>query len=173
MNISEKKSKIRNLENEGFTFLGWGVSLKSRSLQRNKSKTNKKVFILRPSKKSIKSFKRKIKDKFRSNKSIWALVSDLNPVPRGWTNYYRDSYHSQQVFQSISHYIHQLWWKWAQKKHPKRKKNWIYNRYIFNTEKNSWRIGESKDIMLFDVIQAKQLKIKSLRNNVNPYLDED
>lgn len=27
--------------------------------------------------------------------------------------------------------------------------------------------------MLFDVIQAKQLKIKSLRNNVNPYLDED
>lgn len=56
---------------------------------------------------------------------------------------------------------------------PKRYKNWIYNRYIFNTEKNSWRIGESKDIMLFDVIQAKQLRIKSLRNNVNPYLDED
>ena len=173
LNISEKKSKIRNLENEGFTFLGWDVTLKSRSLKRNKSKTNKKVLIIRPSKKSIKSFKREIKDKFRSNKPIRALIRDLNPVLRGWTNYYRDSYHSQEVFQSIGHYIHQLWWKWAQRKHPKRNKNWIYNRYIFNTEKNSWRIGESKDIMLFDVIQAKQLRIKSLRNNVNPYLDED
>ena len=173
LNISEKKSKILNLENEGFTFLGWDVTLKSRNLKRNKSKTNKKVLIIRPSKKSIKNFKRKIKDKFRSNKPIQALISDLNPILRGWTNYYRDSYHSQEVFQSIGHYIHQLWWKWAQKKHPNRNKNWIYNRYIHKTEKNSWRIGESEDIMLFDVIQAKQLKIKSLRNNVNPYLDEN
>ena len=83
LNISEKKSKIRNLENEGFTFLGWDITLKSRSLKRNKSKTNKKVLIIRPSKKSIKSFKREIKDKFRSNKPIRALISDLNPVLRG------------------------------------------------------------------------------------------
>jgi RNA-directed DNA polymerase len=33
LNISEKKSKIRNLENEEFTFLGWDVTLKSRSLK--------------------------------------------------------------------------------------------------------------------------------------------
>lgn len=33
-------------------------------------------------------------------------------------------------------------------------------------------LGESKEILPFDMIQAKQLKIKSLRNNVNPYLDE-
>ena len=77
------------------------------------------------------------------------------------------------MFQSIGHYIYQLWWKWAQKKHPERNKNWIYNKYIFNTIKNSWRIGESEDIMLFDTTQAKQIKMKSLRNNVNPYLDED
>lgn len=88
-----------------------GCYLKNRSLKRNKSKTNKKVLIIRPSKKSIKSFKREIKDKFRSNKPIRALISDLNPVLRGWTNYYRDSYHSQEVFQSIGHYIHPLWWK--------------------------------------------------------------
>lgn len=108
-----------------------------------------------------------------SSEGIKALISDLNLILRGWTNYYRDSYHSQEVFQSVGHYIHQLWWKWAQKKHPNRNKKWIYNRYIFQTKKNSWRIGESKEILLFDLIQAKQLKIMSLRNNVNPYLDED
>jgi|KNS12Surf_metaT_2_FD_contig_101_683808_length_2328_multi_3_in_0_out_0_1 RNA-directed DNA polymerase len=173
LNFSEKKSKILNLENEGFSFLGWYISLKNRDLKKNQSKPSGKVLIIKPSKKSIKSFKSKIKKKFRSNKPIRALISDLNPVLRGWTNYYRDSYHSQEVFQSIGHYIYQLWWKWAQKKHPKRNKNWIYNRYIFKTKKRSWRIGESEDILLFDITQAKQIKTKSLRNNVNPYSDEN
>lgn len=173
LNFSEKKSKILNLEKEGFSFLGWHISLKKRDLKKNKSKPSEKVLIIKPSKKSIKSFKSKIKKKFRSNKPIRALISDLNPVLRGWTNYYRDSYHSQEVFQSIGHYIYQLWWKWAQKKHPKRNKNWIYKRYIFKTKKRSWRIGESEDILLFDVTQAKQIETKSLRNNVNPYSDEN
>lgn len=173
LNVSEKKSRVLNLENEGFTFLGWEITLRDRNFKKNKYKPSKKVLIIRPSKMSIKRFRKRIKDKFRSNKPMRALISDLNPILRGWTNYYRDSYHSQEVFQSIGHYIYQLWWKWAQKKHPNRNKNWIYNRYIFKTEKNSWRIGESEEIMLFDVIQAKQLKILSLRNNVNPYLDED
>ena len=173
LNISEKKTRIRNLEHEGFTFLGWDIALRKRNFKRNKFKLNKKVLIIRPSKKSIRRFRSQIKGQFRSYKPIRALISDLNPILRGWTNYYRDSYHSQKVFQSIGHYIHQSWWKWAQKKHPNRNKNWIYNKYIFKTDKNSWRIGESKKILLFDVIQAKQLKIKSLRNNVNPYIDED
>jgi RNA-directed DNA polymerase len=173
LNFSEKKSKVLNLENEGFSFLGWDISLKNRDLKRNQSKPGEKVLIIKPSKKSIKRFKSKIKEKFRSNKPIRALISDLNPVLRGWTNYYRDSYHSQKVFQSVGHYIYQLWWKWAQKKHPKRNKNWIYNRYIFKTMKRSWRIGESEDVLLFDITQAKQIKTKSLRNKVNPYTDEN
>lgn len=172
LQVSKKKSKIINLEKEGFNFLGWEISCKSRNLIRNKYNSSNKVLIIKPSKKSVKRFKGEIKAKFRLNKPIRALVKDLNTLLRGWTNYYRDSYHSQEIFQSIGHYIYQLWWKWAQKKHPNRNKNWIYNRYIFNTEKNSWRIGESKEILLFDMIQVKQLKIKSLRNNVNPYLDE-
>jgi RNA-directed DNA polymerase len=174
LNFSEKKSKIFNLENEGFLFLGWDISLKKRDPKRNQFKFNGgKVLIIKPSKKSIKSFKSKIKEKFRLNKPIRALISDLNPVLRGWANYYRNSYHSQEVFQSIGHYIYQLWWKWARKKHPQKNKGWIYNRYIFKTIKRSWRIGESKDILLFDITQAKQIKTKNLRSNVNPYLDED
>lgn len=172
LKVSEKKSRILNIEDEGFTYLGWDIMLKDRNLKKNKFKSSKKVLIIKPSKKSVKRFKKRIKDEFRLNKPIRALISNLNPALRGWTNYYRDSYHSQQVFQSLGHYIHQLWWKWAQKKHPNRNKNWIYTRYIFKTKKNSWRIGDSKDIMLFDVIQAKQLKISNLRNNVNPYLDD-
>jgi RNA-directed DNA polymerase len=140
LNISEKKSRIINLEFEELNFLGWNISLKKRDLRKNQYKKSDKILIIKPSKKSIKRFKKRIKDKFRLNKPIRALIKDLNPILRGWTNYYRDSYHSQEVFQSIGHYIYQLWWKWAQKKHPSRNKNWLYERYIFKTAKNSWRI---------------------------------
>ena len=51
LNFSEKKSKIFNLENEGFLFLGWDISLKKRDPKRNQFKFNGgKVLIIKPSK---------------------------------------------------------------------------------------------------------------------------
>jgi RNA-directed DNA polymerase len=173
LKVSENKSKVINLESEKFIFLGWEIGLQDRDLREHQFKPSKKVLIIKPSKESIKGFKKQIKDKFRLNKPIRALISDLNPVLRGWTNYYRCSHHSQKVFQSIGHSIYQLWWKWAQRKHSERNENWICNKYIFKTVKNSWRIGDSKDVMLFDVIQVKQMRLSNLRNNVNPYVDKD
>jgi len=34
-------------------------------------------------------------------------------------------------------------------------------------------IGVSKEILLFDITQAKQIKINSLKNNINPYTDKE
>ena len=59
------------------------------------------------------------------------------------------------------------------KKHSRRNQGWIYDKYIFKTPKRSWRIGASENIFLFDMTLAKQIKVKNLKNNVNPYLDED
>jgi RNA-directed DNA polymerase len=69
--------------------------------------------------------------------------------------------------------VYQLWWRWARKKHLTRSKKWIYNKYIFKSDKRSWNIGDSSEILLFDITQAKQIKTKSLRNNINPYLNEE
>jgi RNA-directed DNA polymerase len=173
LEISEKKSSIRNLEIEGFNFLGWRIEKRKRDLTLNKSKKAKLVLIISPKKDAVKRFKTRIKEEFRSNKPIVALIKDLNPILRGWTNYYRSSYHSQKVFQSIGHYIYQSWWKWAQKKHPNRNKHWIYNQYIFKTPKRSWQIGFSQERLLFDISLAQQIKVSNLRNHVNPYTDED
>lgn len=68
--------------------------------------------------------------------------------------------------------MYQRWWIWARKKHRQRSKNWIYTRYIFSTSERSWRIGASEKMFLFDMTLAKQIKVKNLKNSVNPYLDE-
>lgn len=161
------------MKKEGFDFLGWRICLFDRNLKKNKSSYNKKILVIKPTNEAIKRVKAKIKAKFMSNKPIRGLIKDLNPILKGWSNYYRSSYHSQEIFQSIGHYVYQSWWRWAQKKHPTRTKKWIYSQYIFKSDKRSWNIGVSKEILLFDITQAKQIKINSLKNNINPYTDEE
>ena len=100
------------------------------------------------------------------NRSIEVLIKKLNPILKGWANYYRSSYHSQEVFQSIGHYVYQRWWIWARKKHRRKSKRWIYSKYVFTTPKRSWRIGASEKMFLFDMTLAKQIKVKNLKNNV-------
>ncbi|CAM9149670.1 unnamed protein product [Ectocarpus fasciculatus] len=173
LEISEKKSRIIDLEKESFNFLGWKISQRKRNVFVNKASDSKFVLVVEPTKESIKRLKSRIKLEFRSNKPIGALIKDLNPVLRGWANYYRGSYHSQQSFQSIGHYVYQLFWKWAQKKHPSRNKQWIYDRYIVRTEKRSWRIGVDKNLLLYDITQAKQIRVSNLKNDINPYTDDD
>lgn len=173
LEISKKKFQITNLEKEGFDFLGWRIEKRKRNLTLNKHNRSELVLVIRPGKNNIKRIKTRIKEKFRSNKPIGALIKDLNPILRGWANYYRSSYHSQQVFQSIGHYVYQIWWKWAQKKHTRPNKNWIYTKYIFKTLRRSWQIGLSQDQLLFDITQAKQIKVSNLRNHINPYINDE
>lgn len=100
LSISSEKSKIVNLKEQGFTFLDWQIEFKKRNLRMNKAKSDPYVLIIKPEKEKIKSFKRRIKKEFRvsQNQSIKALIRSLNPILKGWANYYRSSYHSQEVF---------------------------------------------------------------------------
>lgn len=111
LQISEKKSKIVNPEKESFNFLGWTIRLQTRNLKFNKLGKNQYVLLIEPKKEAVKRVKSQIKAEFRTHKPISALIRDLNPILRGWTNYYRTSYHSQRVFQSIGYYVYELWWK--------------------------------------------------------------
>lgn len=91
----------------------------------------------------------KIKDEFRSNKPMKALINDLNPFT-GLGNLLQGLLPLSRNFLINGSYIYNYYEKWAKKKHLKINKNWISNRYNSNTEKNSCRIGESKDILLFN-----------------------
>lgn len=173
LKISEKKSHIIDLHKESFDFLGWTIKQHDRNIFLNKSNKNSLILVIEPTKAFIKRLKSRIKEEFRSQKPIGALIKDVNPVLRGWANYYRSSYHSQEIFQSIGHYVYQNWWNWAQKKHSNRNKQWIYDRYVIKTEKRSWRIGMSDNRLLYDITQAKQLIVTNLKNDRNPYTEEE
>jgi RNA-directed DNA polymerase len=141
LKISKQKSKIINLKKESLSYLGWTFRLVPRDLRHNKTGVNKSVLLTKPSVKGIRRVKLKMKYYFKHNVPLSFIIRKLNPIIRGWVNYYRISFESSKVFSKLSGYILILFWKWAKRNHPRKNKTWIVRNYIFSTQTHSWLVG--------------------------------
>ncbi|MFV2104874.1 group II intron maturase-specific domain-containing protein [Micromonospora sp. LOL_024] len=57
-----------------------------------------------------------------------AVLAKINPIVRGWANYYRGAAASR-TFAALDHYLWQLTYKWACFSHQNKPKGWIISRY--------------------------------------------
>jgi RNA-directed DNA polymerase len=171
LKISESKSKIVDLTVDSFNFLGWNIGIYKQNYRVNKISKSGLVLIIKPRNNALSRVKSNIKSEFRPNKPIQAIIKNVNPIIRGWTNYYKSSYHSQEVFQSLGHYIYKTWWTWAKSKHSTRNAAWIYNKYVFPNKKRSWRMGYNEKQLIYDPTQCYQILVRALMNGINPYFD--
>jgi RNA-directed DNA polymerase len=177
LKISKQKSKIINLEKESLNYLGWTFTLMPRNLKHNKPSINKFVLITKPSREGIRRVSLKIKYYFKLNAPLSLIIWKLNPIIKGWTNYYRISYESSKVFRRLSWYILTLFWKWTERIHPRENKRWIMKKYIFSTQTHSWIIGVKSSIgipvHLVKPGTVKTIKLKAVNTTKNPYYDKE
>jgi RNA-directed DNA polymerase len=88
---------------------------------RRRWRGSKRVAYTFPSERAFRDVKHRIKTLTKSsttNLSLDQLIHVLNPVLRGWANYYRHAA-SSRCFAYLSHY---LWWRmigWLRRKHPR------------------------------------------------------
>ncbi len=83
--VNEEKTKVVNLkEGETFSFLGFDFREKI-------TKQGKWTVKTTPKMTARTSLLQKLKEVFRGHKSqpIWKVVQTINPILRGWTNYFR------------------------------------------------------------------------------------
>jgi RNA-directed DNA polymerase len=66
-----------------------------------------------------------------------ALIRQLNPVIRGWANYYRP-WVSQATFSRVDHLTWVKRRHWARRRHPNTSVRWVYDRYW--PQRNSHRV---------------------------------
>jgi len=84
LRLSEEKTTIAHID-EGFTFLGFRIQR-----QRQRGSDNRYVYTW-PSKKALASVKAKVRALTRTgtNQPLGVLLRRINPVLRGWSNYFR------------------------------------------------------------------------------------
>jgi RNA-directed DNA polymerase len=160
LELSDDKTLITNI-NEGFDFLGW-------NFRKYKGK-----LLTKPSKKSIKRFTETISQTLRKGMA-WSqetLISKLNPIIRGWTNYH-NSVVSSNAFQTLDHRIWEMLWRWAKRRHPNKSKNWIINKYWKRNATRRWNFRtEGNGLLLLS--KTRICRHIPLKLQMNPFLDSD
>src|SRR6266545_3743275 len=68
----------------------------------------------RPSRAAIKRVKHRLAVEVRALRgaNAAAVLATINPIVRGWANYYRGAA-SSRIFAALDHYLWQLTYKWA------------------------------------------------------------
>jgi RNA-directed DNA polymerase len=124
LSLSEEKTRIGHLS-EGFDFLGFNI----RHYPSRNARSGWKLLI-KPARKSIAAFREKLQDTFRRlhGNNATALIQVLNPILRGWANYYR-SVVSSETFDQLESYIFWKVRRWISKTHPNQSFTWRNQRY--------------------------------------------
>jgi RNA-directed DNA polymerase len=141
--LSEEKTRIVHLS-EGFEFLGFHVK---HYRTPGTTRTGFKLLI-RPSPKGIIRKRQELRELWLGLKghSLGAVLRTLNPVIRGWANYYRPVVASK-VFQEMDKWMHLRQRRFVRHRHPNKPWKWCRYRYWgkLNPErKDTWVFGDKR-----------------------------
>ena len=165
LRMSEEKTSITAIT-EGFDFLG-------QNIRKYKGK-----LIIKPAKKNYAGFIKKVRSTVKdlATAPTAAVISQLNPIIRGWTQYHRHVC-SKKTFEKADRDIFYCLWRWAKRRHPKKSKHWVARKYFMPPNGQKWVLnaniqtkeGIQKNIRL---IRASKMPIKrhtKIRGEANPY----
>jgi RNA-directed DNA polymerase len=141
--LSDEKTKVRHLS-QGFDFLGFTV----RQYPAPKTSRTGWKLLITPSKAAVQKFRTKVRAIWLAKKGsgVSSVLASLNPVIRGWTNYYR-AVVSKATFRSLDHWMFQRCVRYARHTHPLKLWKWIRNRYwgkLKNGSESEWVFGDKQ-----------------------------
>jgi RNA-directed DNA polymerase len=166
LKLSTDKTRITFIRN-GFDFLGQTFRKYGNTLR------------ITPSAEGIRSLKIKVGKIIRKYVSapMKILIKKLNQTLQGWANYHRHVVASE-AFKSVDNFVYEHLWKMLKKRHPKKSKGWLINKYWWTSGKK-WVFsvkrtckGKSK---IYQVIRASSIGIKrhiKIKADANPYFPE-
>ena len=181
LELKPEKTQIThtlNGENPGFNFLGFNV--RQYEVSKNRSGKNGSgeplgfKTLIKPSRESIDRHKKRLSEIVTGYKNAAqeALISKLNPVIRGWSNYFRIGV-SKEVYSSLDGYLWKILWKWATRRHPNKSSHWIARKYWSIGENGTWRfrckIGKDVEIKLGQHSQVEIKRHVKVKGSASPY----
>jgi RNA-directed DNA polymerase len=171
LELSAEKTVITSME-DGFDFLGFN------------SRHYYGKLLIKPSKKKVLAFCKRLGKEIRNLSSVEqeVLIKKLNPILRGFANYYKGVV-SKETFSYISHRLWQYLWRWAKRRHPNKNTKWVRKRYFKTIKSVKWtfacdasdRRGKDKELVLYPIASTsikRHIKVKGDASPDDPSLKE-
>lgn len=158
-------------EKPGFNFLGFNIRQWKAGKYRSKQgfKTN-----ITPSKEKQKIHYDQVASIIDDHKAApqLALISRINPVITGWSNYY-SAVVSKEIYSKLDNLVYQKLKAWAERRHPKKTGKWVTKKYWQTIDGNNWVFAtrqEGKNLMRLrthaETPIVRHVKVKS---EASPY----
>lgn len=165
-------------EKPGFDFLGFHV----RQFQTGKHHTGKDTSgkklgfktIITPSHQSIKAHYDHLAKEIDAHKAApqAALIKRLNPMIRGWANYFATVI-SKETYATLDDLVYRKLVAWANFRHSMKGKGWVSKKYWHSIDGDNWvfatRKDENNSLRLLDhthIKIARHIKVKGI---ASPY----
>jgi len=124
LSTAQDKTHIVHIH-QGFDFLGWNFKKYVPKSSKRKAK-----LMIKPSKKNVSAFYRKVRDIIKNSGALTqnALMGRLNPVLRGWAQNHSPVV-AKATFSKLDNLIFWRIFRWAKRRHPRKSVGWIKRRY--------------------------------------------
>jgi RNA-directed DNA polymerase len=125
LTLAEEKTRLVHLR-QGFDFLGFNV----RHYRNARTSRTGYKLLIRPSKKSVNGVREDLREAWRGLKgqSVSAVLWRLNPIVRGWANYFRVGVASE-TFGKLDRWMHHRATRYVRSTHPCKPWRWARDRY--------------------------------------------
>ena len=165
--------KKHNGENPGFIFLGFNIRQYPVGKYQSGKLHGKSLgfkTLIKPSDRSIKRHYAQLAEIIKKHNSApqYALISKLNPIIRGWSNYYK-TVCSKQTYSKVSHLITKRLLRWAYRRHPNKNKHWIVDKYWKRIGNDNWVFGDKEGATLIKHPQTAIMRHIKVKGGVSPY----
>lgn len=171
LELNPEKTKITHI-GEGIDFLGFHI------------RQFKGSCYTLPQKEKVHAFLDRIRTWLKDNVGAKpaAVIYTLNPILRGWGNYYRHGA-SKKTFSYVDHHVWKALWQWARKRHPNKGKKWIAEKYFMPPQGRRWTFYTTVEnrnghksllrlIQLSDIPIERHIKVRGTASPDDPELSE-
>lgn len=164
--------------NTGFDFLGFNIRqyrvAEEYSAKNFKGESVGFKTLIKPSKEAIKRHVVKVGKIIDAHKSVpqKGLIQHLNPVIRGWANYY-STVVSKETFSEIDHIVYQQLLAWAKRTHPRTPVKGIVKKCWQTVGRNHWvfatKEGNEITTRLLKHAETPIVRHEKVKGEASPY----
>ena len=101
-----------------------------------------------------------------------ALIKQLNPIIRGWANYYATVI-SKEIYASLDDLVYRKLTSWAKFPHPKKSKTWVSKKYWHSIDGDNWVFSTQESgenpLRLLDHAHIKIVRHVKVKGELSPY----